>query len=123
MLEQEALDYLERSNRYWRQAQEFLEKGEPAKAAEMSWGSVVARAEALAVHRTRSALGNHRGIRRFIRDIAREEGPEELYYLFSLAESLHVDFYREFLEAEDVRLHLVSLGRFSEQIDRLIYGS
>jgi hypothetical protein len=121
--EEEALDYLERSNRYWTQSLELLDAGEPAKASEMAWGSVVGRVEALALRRTESPLGSHRRTRNFVRDIAQSEGIEELYEIFGNAERLHTNFYREFLEEYDVRSGLLYVRTFLEQIDRLLFGS
>jgi hypothetical protein len=65
------------SRQYLENAKKFLQSGRFEKASEMFWGAVAASVRAVAEARGNS-FRTHRGLRDYIRGIAKETGREEL---------------------------------------------
>jgi len=89
------------SLQYLENALAMLNKGEAAKAGELLWGSVAQALEAVAVSRDLS-LANHRSLRWFASNLARELNDRTLANGYWQAEALHSNFHAVDLTAEDV---------------------
>jgi hypothetical protein len=121
VLNNEAVDYLATSNKYWQQALKQFEGREIEKAAELAWGSVAERIKALSLVRGGTNLPGHDQIRNYIKLISNQLHDEELYQLFLIAQRLHVEFYESHLDADDVRRDLTSVQKLLSKIDSLLY--
>ena len=96
--EEEAQQFIQRSDEYWVQALEMLETGHLEKASELAWGSVIERVKALALAKHRLSLRGHRDVRDYVKRVAISAADEALYQTFKRAESLHVNFYESFFD-------------------------
>ena len=93
---------------YLDNALELLNKKEPAKAGELLWGSVAQALQAVAASRNKR-LSNHRSLRWFASQLARELGDKTLLDGFRRAEYLHSNFHEVDLTVEDVAIDVDSI--------------
>ena len=115
----------ESSNRYaelsqWciAEAENYLRRGNNIQASEKGWGSVAQALKAIADDRGWNH-GGHRRILDIIQQIADEQDDrQEMMRLFGAAQSLHTNFYEDWLDSntiagymEDVRLLRLQLER------------
>lgn len=110
--------YWGRSQKYWRQALEHLEKGEREKATELAWGSLVEYIHALALIYGKRLGGGHQEMKVYVRDIASQLGDEEIFRLFQRAEAAHANFYRGFMADFEVKEVLAGIQKLMEKIQR-----
>ena len=87
-------NHLENSARLIRQADLELQKGDGLQASEKAWGSVVHRLKAIARDREWSH-GGHYNLAMTVKRLADETNQPEMRRLFSVAESLHANFYND----------------------------
>lgn len=118
LLEQ-ARHYLKKSEEMMKQASEFLRSNEIAKASELLWGSVVSAVLAFAVLKN-VRLTSHRETREFVRQLAKEADDAEIWRTFKEAESLHANFYQEFLDAETILTKIREVETFNRKISYLV---
>lgn len=86
---------------YLENALELLNQGEPAKAGELLWGSMAQALQAVALsHGT--PLANHRSLRWFASQLAKELSDRSILDGFWQAEKLHSNFHDVDLSVEDV---------------------
>jgi len=105
--------YIQQSQRYIKNAQEFLEKGDIDKASEFLWGSTAEAIKALAASRG-VALKTHGELWEFMRELATELGNPALYESFRTANYLHSNFYEMELSAHEVL-------SAAEQVQQLVF--
>ena len=85
-----------------RHAEEELANGEPLQASEKAWGAAVHQLKAIARQR-RWRHGGHYQLGQIIERLADETGDREIRRLFSIAESLHANFYNNWKPESAVR--------------------
>ena len=85
-----------------RHAEEELEEGEMLQASEKAWGAVVHHLKGIARQRGWSH-GGHYDLSRIVDRLAEETGQSDMQTLFSVAESLHGNFYNNWKTEEMVR--------------------
>ena len=95
-------NHMEISRRLIRQADDELRDGDVLQASEKAWGSVVHSLKAIARMR-RWSHGGHYQLGLIIRRLAAETGNPDMRRLFSVAESLHANFYNDWKHADAVR--------------------
>jgi len=88
-------------------AEEEFRKGDLLQAAEKGWGAVAHCVNAIAI-RQGWRVGTHRRLVENVKRIIGKDGglAERRRLLFSSVESLHANFYGDFLSEEDVRERL-----------------
>ena len=118
MIEQ-AEKYSLRSEKYWKQALEFFTKRDFLKATELAWGSVCEAIYALG-YKKGQALKGHNDVKGFIRNLALSSGHEQLYELFKNAESAHANFYREFMDENEIRDVVAKVEELLRRIRQLL---
>jgi hypothetical protein len=107
--------YVALNGKYLADADRLLAGGDYPQASEKYWGAAAEVVKAIAeAHSWRHS--NHRDLRNAISRISRETGDVEYLDLFSTAESLHANFYEDFMEPEDVRHYA---GRIKALIQKL----
>lgn len=94
--------YLELNGKYWRQAQEFLAKGDLVQASEKLWGAAAEIVKAVAASRSVS-LGTHASLFEFVSKLAKEHPDWDLIDSFHVAGSLHTNFYEGWLTEDFVK--------------------
>ena len=103
--------HTEISRIFLRHAEEEFQKGDLLQAAEKAWGAVAHCVNAIALERG-WPVGSHRLLVSNARRIigTDEENAPRLRLLLRAVESLHVNFYKEFLLPEEVREGIENAG-------------
>jgi len=94
-------DYLRLNAKYFKEAEELIEKNDYPQASEKIWGAFVEAIKAVASERGIS-LGTHRSIAEFVLKLDREYPDLKLREVFRHAESLHINFYEDHLPEDYV---------------------
>jgi len=94
-------DYLKLNDKYLREGDALLEKGEYIKASEKFWGATVEVIKAIAAKRG-ADIRSHGEIYQFITMLSKELGDRELLRCFAGASALHQNFYENWLTPEMV---------------------
>ena len=92
------------NGRYLADADRLREAGDYSQASEKYWGATAEIIKAIAEKRGWDH-SSHRDIRTALRRLAQETGDEDMRRLFSIMESLHANFYENWMDAEDLRIH------------------
>jgi hypothetical protein len=95
--------YREISQRLIRQAEEELQKGDLIQASEKTWGAVAHAAKSVAALRDWNHQG-HALLHDVSGQISDELGRPELRHLFRSANLMHVNFYEDWMDSEDVQI-------------------
>ena len=96
-------------------ARVYLADDDLLQASEKGWGAAAQAVKAVAEARGWDHSG-HRQLHTIVRRLVRETGDRGLRAGFSAANTLHINFYDGFLEAEDVSAYLEDVERFVEQL-------
>ncbi len=110
--------YVALNLKHLRDAEELLTAGDYPQASEKFWGAVAEMVKAVASSR-HWRHSSHRDLRGAVSRLYREAGDSEYLDLFSTAESLHANFYEDFLEPEDVRHYAARARRLVEKLQEL----
>ena len=100
------------------QARVELEKGDIRQASEKGWGAAAQAVKAAAESRN---LGHrtHAALFRAVAQLTEETGNEELDRLFGVANSLHSNFYENWLTPNQVRLLVNDVERLVGMLDEV----
>jgi len=104
--------YIKLSEKYLRDADDLLAKKDYIQASEKLWSSATLMVKAVAASRGITIL-SHEELFSFVRKLGEEENEPELRRLFSVASTLHQNFYENWLH-EDV------IKEYSEDVKQLI---
>ena len=88
-----------------------LDRGDTRQASEKSWGAAAQAVKAVAQGRGWEH-NTHGDLFRAVRLLAGEPGRDDLDRLFGVANTLHVNFYENWLRAKTVRAYLDDAARF-----------
>ena len=94
-------NYLSLNNKYLKEAEALIDKGDYVQASEKFWGAAAEIVKAIAA-RKGSDLRSHGAIYQFITSLSKELNDPELLRLFAAASSLHQNFYENWLPPEMV---------------------
>lgn len=95
-------EYERLNGKYLREGQQLLAKGDYAQASEKFWGAAAEIIKAVAARRG-VALGSHRSLGEFIEKLHKEHPDWNLMRAFNAANSLHMNFYEDWLPPNIVR--------------------
>jgi len=101
--------------KYLADADQLLEAGDYSQASERYWGAVAEVLKAIADDRGWRHL-THREVRGTLGRLAEESGDDDLRRLFSIMESLHANFYEDWMQPADVRTHAGDAHRLIEKL-------
>ena len=104
--------YIKLSEKYLRDADDLLAKKDYIQASEKLWSSATLMVKVVAASRGITIL-SHGELFSFVRKLGEEENEPELRRLFSVASTLHQNFYENWLH-EDV------IKEYSEDVKQLI---
>lgn len=93
--------YLGLNGKYLNDAEALLSKKDYSQASEKFWGACAEMVKAVAARRG-TGLGSHRSLGEFVAVLDRERPGWELLRLFNAANSLHANFYEDWLPPEAV---------------------
>ena len=114
----QANHYSELSAEYLSKARIHFNEDDLKQASEKAWGAAATAVKAIAESRGLEH-GRHGDLWRTVRLAVRETGDREIRVAFSLAESLHTNFYEDWLEQEDVEDYLGEVERLVGKLNRL----
>jgi uncharacterized protein (UPF0332 family) len=104
--------YARLSEKYLKEADDLLAKGDYVQASEKLWGAAALMVKAVAASRGVS-ISSHGELFSFVRRLGEEERNPELRRLFSVASTLHQNFCEGWLR-EDV------IKEYSEDVKQLV---
>jgi len=97
-------DYLKLNNKYLKEAEALIKKGNYVQASEKFWGAAAEMVKAIAARRGID-IKSHGELYEFVSKLRDELREPEVPRLFSLASTLHQNFYENWLPPETVRDH------------------
>lgn len=111
--------HLKLCEKYIREGEELLKKGDYVQASEKFWGSASQVVKALAAERGLE-LKSHGELHRFVAGLEREKGDPEIRRLWQSAGMLHQNFYENWLPPEMVEGNVEDVKKFVEKLKKLL---
>ncbi len=111
--------YREASHQLLAQAETELLAGDLRQASEKLWGAAAQTINALAQHRGWDHYSHHLLIRT-VANLVAETGDSDIDNLFGVAQSLHTNFYENWLLQELIENRLRSVQRFLAKLDPML---
>ena len=111
--------YMKLSEKYLKDADELLAKKDYIQASEKMWGAAALMVKAVAASRGITIL-SHGELFSFVRKLGEEENKPELRRLFSVANTLHQNFYENWLNEEVVKEYAEDVKQFVAELKKLI---
>ncbi len=111
--------YVDLSNAYLRKAQVHLAEGDLVQASEKGWGAAAVLVKACAESREHRHQ-SHRDLWRTMQRLVAESGDREMLQLFATAESLHANFYEDYLESSVIADFLDHVVLLRDKLEPLI---
>ena len=106
-----AKDLLEQANR------EFA-AGDVRQASEKGWGAAAQMIKAVATQRG-WPHNSHILLRQAVDRLVRETGDTQIFNLFGVASSLHVNFYENWSPPAEIEAGLLDVARFVDKLEQL----
>ena len=107
--------YMLLNGKYLEDAEHLLEAGDSPQASEKLWGAVAEMVKAVAARHGWRHF-SHRELWDVVQRLSRESGDDEIVDLFGLAESLHANFYENWMAPETVRVYAARARHFIEKL-------
>jgi len=111
--------HLKLSEKYLRDAEELLARGDYVQASGKAWGAAAQMVKAVAAREGRE-LRSHGELHRYVSKLSSERGDREIPRLWLSAVSLHQNFYENWLPGEIVEEGLESVKEFVEKLRKLL---
>lgn len=87
---------------YSNNAEKYLKSKGYHKASEMMWGTMSCVLKAVAAKKNKG-INSHRNLAKFAETLSKQERDEGIFYSFSLASTLHRNFYEANLDPSRVK--------------------
>ena len=113
-----AQDNMTTSRQFIEHAEGELRNGEPLQASEKAWGAVVHRLKAIARQR-RWSHGGHYQLSQMVSRLTEETGDGDIRRFFSVAESLHGNFYNNWKDDASVRDDIEDVKRLLDKLSAI----
>ena len=111
--------YQQASQRFLAQAKQELAAGDLQQASEKGLGAAAQMVKSIAVRRAWQHR-NHAALFTAVSRLVNETGDEDISLLFAVANSLHVNFYENWEEADNVGRHLAAVERLLDKMEPLL---
>jgi uncharacterized protein (UPF0332 family) len=111
--------HLKLSEKYMKDAEELLTKKDYIQASEKAWGAASQIVKALAAREGRELRG-YASLWQFVDEIAEKLQDIELRRLWSRANSLHQNFYENWMPSRDIIYAIEDVKKFIERIRKLL---
>jgi hypothetical protein len=112
--------YLNLNRKYLEEAEILLGRGDPVQASEKLWGAAAEMVKAVAAKRD-IELRSHRDLWAFIDKLADELNDPDVVNLFSIASTLHQNFYEGWMPLGAVRRGADAVKQLIEKLEKLIH--
>ena len=110
--------YKDASRRLLAQANEEFAAGDFRQASEKGWGAAAQIVKAVAEKRG-SPHNTHNRLFQIVADVAGELGDTDISRLFTVASSLHTNFYEDWMPSGIIRVGLDDVDRLVAKLDPL----
>lgn len=107
--------YLSLCDKYLREAEELLRKGDYVQASEKAWGAASQAVKALAAKEGR-VLRSHGELHKFVTEL----GDREARTLWASAIALHQNFYENWLPPEMVKEYISNVKKLVKKLKAII---
>ena len=111
--------YLQLNNKYLSEAEGLLTKGDHVQASEKLWGAAAEILKAVAAKRGKT-IRNHAPLWDFVTELSDQHPDWRLLEAFSIANTLHTNFYEDWLPPELVLDGGRVARAFVEKLKRLL---
>ena len=99
-------------------AQAYLDEDDLLQASEKGWGAAALSVKSIAQRRG-WRHGGHRHLFSAVTRLVEETGDEDLRAAFAAANTLHTNFYEDWLDRETVAAHLDQVAGFVAKLNEL----
>jgi HEPN domain-containing protein len=110
--------HLELAERLLAEAEELVTRGDYVQVSEEAWRAVAHVVKALAAREGRE-LRSYRDLWVYVDDLSERLSDRELRLLWRTANSLHQNFYENWMPPRDVRYAVEDVKRLTEKLKRL----
>ena len=100
-------------------AEKYVVEEDLLQASEKGWDAAAHMVKGLA-KRKRWQHGGHRALNVAVNRLARETGDDQLNVLFSVAASLHANFYEDWMPQEMVSANLIQVRQFLDRLEGMV---
>jgi uncharacterized protein (UPF0332 family) len=107
--------HLKLCEKYMREAEDFLAKGDYAQASEKAWGASSQMVKALAAGEGEELRG-HASLWEYVDRLAEKLGDIELRRLWRTANALHQNFYENWMPPREVELSIMDVKTLIERL-------
>lgn len=107
--------YAAQSRVFLRQAYEELERGDLHQASEKGWGAAAQIVKAVAEDHGLDHSG-HTELYVVVRQTRAEYGIDDLMTQFQIAGHLHINFYEDWLDQDEIRSNLDVISQFVDKM-------
>ena len=107
--------HLKLCKKYMREAEEFLTRKDYAQASEKAWGASSQMVKALAA-KEGEELRSHAGLWEYVDRLAEKLRDAELRHLWRTANTLHQNFYENWMPPREVELSVRDIKAFIEKL-------
>lgn len=111
--------HLKLSEKYMKDAEDFLSKKDYVQASEKAWGAAAQIVKALAAKEGKELRG-HASLWEYVDELAERLGEIELRHLWGRANNLHQNFYENWMPAREVELAVNDVKSFVEKLRKLL---
>jgi hypothetical protein len=112
-------NYLYLNDKYLKEAESLIEKGDYVQASEKFWGAAAEMVKAVAAQRG-IEIRSHGELHGFVTRLGKELNDSELPNLFGTAAALHQNFYENWLPPETVVTYGEAVKRLVEKLRGLM---
>ena len=112
--------YADLSRHYIERADGYLQAGDRVQASEKGWGAVAEAIKSIAEQRGWSHQG-HRLLNDVAYQLTKEWNRPDLKLLFDAVEKLHINFYEDIMELDDVAASVENAKRLLQGLEEMRY--
>jgi hypothetical protein len=111
--------HLKLAEKFLREAEEFIAKGDYVQASEKGWGVAAQMVKAVAA-KENLELRSHASLWEYIDKLAEKLQDVELRRLWWTANNLHQNFYENWMTPRDVKYAIEDVKKFVEKLKKLL---
>jgi Archaeal PaREP1/PaREP8 family. len=111
--------HLKLADKFLREAEEFLAKGDYVQASERGWGVAAQMIKAVAA-KENLELRSHASLWEYLDKLAEKLQDVELRRLWWTANNLHQNFYESWMTPRDVKYAIEDVKKFAEKLKKLL---